>query len=180
MTVNTPAGLDEQQKSILKRMAMEGCDWKQVHATVSGIKPVTQKLVKEMMESHAAGISLKAEAKKEGAQLIEKFLNGAKDGAKVDDLAALLEQALYRDILRRYANSGEPLVSMTMEQLLNLDLKYRNTRLAQARQEKDNANNNGNQGDKLERIRRLHDERESSGGDDKKTSGPEASVGLVG
>ena len=165
MTVNTPAGLTDQQKALIKQMSMEKADWKQVHATVSGIKPVTQKLVKEMMESLAAGVCLKANAKKEGAQLIEKFLNGAKEGAEVDDLAALLEQALYRDILRRYADSGEPLVSMTMEQLLNLDLKYRNTRLAQARQEKDKTNDNGNQGDKLERIRRLHDARESSGGD---------------
>jgi hypothetical protein len=179
MPVNTPAGLNEDQKSLIKSLAMEGADWKKVHAMVSGIKPVTQKLVKEMMESHANTITLKADAKKEGAQLIEKFLSGVKDGAEVDDLAALLEQALYRDILRRYANSGEPLVSMTMEQLLNLDLKYRSTRLAQARQDKEKSNNNGNQGDKLERIRRLHDERESSGNGDQKSSKPKASVGLA-
>lgn len=179
MTINTPAGLTEQQKSLIKRMSMEKADWRQVHAAVSGIKPVTQKLVKEMMESLAVGVSLKADAKKEGAQLIEKFLNSAKDGVEVDDLAALLEQAVYRDILRRYAESGEPLVSMTMEQLLNLDLKYRNTRLAQKRQGGDRVNNNVQQGDRLERIRKLHDAK-SSGCGDKKTAESGASVGLVG
>jgi len=177
-TVNTPAGLDEQQKSTIKRMAMDGSDWKQVHATVSGIKPVTHKLVKEMMESYAVGVSLKADAKKEGALLIEKFLNSAKEGVEVGDLSALLEQAVYRDILRRYARSGEPLISMTMEQLLNLDLKYRNTRLAQKRQDGDQKNNNEKQGDRLERIRRLYDEK-SSGNGDKKSSGSKTSVGLA-
>ncbi|HEB72202.1 MAG TPA: hypothetical protein ENI77_06220 [Nitrospirae bacterium] len=176
--VNTPAGLDDQQKSLIKRMSMEGADWKQVHATVSGIKPVTQKLVKEMMESLAVGVSLKADAKKEGALLIEKFLSNAKEGVEVGDLSALLEQAVYRDILRRYAQSGEPLVSMTIEQLLNLDLKYRNTRLAQKRQDGDRMNNNPKQGERLERIRKLYAEK-SSGDGDKKPTGPGASVGLV-
>ena len=128
--INLAGRLNEQQKSLIKQGVLEGKEWKEVHALVSGIAPVTQALVKEMMEKYSSGLHVKAEAKLEGARLIEQFLKEAKEGADVDSMAALLEQALYRDILRRYMEAGDPLVSMTMEQLLKLDITYRTARLA--------------------------------------------------
>lgn len=85
---------------------------------------------KKLTSKQVAVLNAKKEAKKEGSKLIEIFLADAKDGAEVDDMAALLEQALYRDILRRYMEDEDAIKQIGLEQLLKLDISYRKIRIA--------------------------------------------------
>ncbi|MFW2331142.1 MAG: hypothetical protein ACN4E2_02445 [Nitrospinota bacterium] len=55
--------------------------------------------------------------------MIKKFLSDMKDSIKVEDMSALLETAIYRDILRRYVETDD-FVSISTDQLLKLGLTY--------------------------------------------------------
>ncbi len=177
--VNTESGLTGTQKSLIKQGALEGADWKTVHDIVCGEKPVTQSLVKRMMEQCSARRSVKIHAKQEGARIIRDFLQGVRDGSDVEDLAALLELALYHDMLRRYAEAADPLVSMTMEQILKLDIAYRGARLARKKQDSTTGNNEDeNTRNAIEELRIEADKRRAgSDGEENTRSG--AAVGLA-
>lgn len=133
--VNTVSRLGEEQMAVIRRGAVGKKDIRQVHEEVCAVRPATQKVVREAMEKVAGEMNARSDAKREGARLVRGFLKMAKEGADIDDMAAALEQAVYRDILRRYAEAGDPLVSMTMEQLLRLDLSYRSARLSKRKEE---------------------------------------------
>lgn len=133
--MSSSAKLTNEQRAIIRAGALNGIDWESVHGEVDQIKPVTQKLVKKLMEEFAAERSVKSEAKKEGSRIVREFLEKAKNGVDVDDMEAALEQAVYWDILRRYAQAGDAFVSMTMEQILKLEISYRAARLARHKKE---------------------------------------------
>jgi len=177
--VNTESGLSETQKSLIKQGALEGEEWKTVHDIVCGEKPVTQSLVKRMMEQYSARQSVKTHAKLEGARVIRDFLQGVREGSDVEDLAALLELALYHDMLRRYAQAADPLVSMTMEQILKLDIAYRGARLARNKRDRTTGNNEDeNTSDAIEELRIEADKRRAAGdGEENTRSG--AALGLA-
>lgn len=179
--VNVAAKLTGEQRGLIRQAALEGRDWRETHEMVCEIRPVTQTLVRKMMEQSAAEISAKGEAKREGARIIHEFLDNARQGADVDDMAALLEQALYRDILRRYAASGDPLVSMTMDELLKLAVAY--SASVQARRKgdgKDGGKSAENGIYEIERLLKLFEERKNGAGDSGQTeAGSGAACGLV-
>ncbi len=129
--------LTDEHKTIIRRGAINGDDWRMVHNDVCRVSPVTQRLVKQMMERYASDVAIKSEAKKEGSRMVQEFLQKALDGNDVDDMAAALENAIYRDILRRYADAGDALVSMTMEQVLKMEMTYRASRLTQKKRATD-------------------------------------------
>ncbi|MBI4665358.1 MAG: hypothetical protein HY751_02985 [Nitrospinae bacterium] len=94
---------------------------------------ITLRAVPDDMETQA--MELKRHFKQEGARLIREFLERAKTGSDVEDMAALLELAIYRDLLRRYADDDKALERISMEQLLKLDIYYRRARLQARREE---------------------------------------------
>ena len=133
--VNTESGLTPELKAVIWQGVLERKDWRAVYDEACAVRPVTQRLVKETMEKLAAEFSGRVEAKREGTLIVREFLRKAAEGADVDDMAAVLEQAVYRDLLRRYSESGDPLGPMTVEQLLKIDLSYRSARAARTRRE---------------------------------------------
>ncbi len=139
--VNTPSGLTDRQMAVIRQCAQDGKDWKSTYKRICEIKQVTQKLVREQMELYSAEIAARSTAKKEGAALIDQYLANIKDGADVDDMTALIEQALYRDILRRYSEADNALAHMTMGEVLKLDIAYRGARLNRLKFEKDTIKN---------------------------------------
>ncbi|VAX21100.1 hypothetical protein MNBD_NITROSPINAE02-501 [hydrothermal vent metagenome] len=136
-SINYANQLTDEHKSIIRHGAINGDDWRAIHNEVCQVSPVTQKLVKKMMERYASDVAIKSSAKREGARVVHEFLEKALSGNDVDDMAAALENAVYRDILRRYADAGDALVSMTMEQVLKLEMTYRASRLTQKKRAAD-------------------------------------------
>ena len=134
-SVNTPSRLNDEQMAVIRQGTVKGREWKEVYDNVCAIRPATQSVVRETMEKVASESGAKSEIKREGTRLVREFLHRAKEGADVDDMAAVLENAVYHDLLRRYADAGDPLVSMTMDQLLKLDLSYRSARLSKTKHE---------------------------------------------
>lgn len=153
---NTPAQLTDTQDAIIRRAVLDGADWKSAYEQVCAIRPVTQSLVRQMMERYSQTLAVRGHAKREGAALIRQFYQSAREGAPVEELSALLELAVYHDILRRYAQSADPLVSMTMEQILKLDLSYRAAR-KQSRDPREPQENS----DDIERLRDYVEQRRS-------------------
>ncbi|VAX15343.1 hypothetical protein MNBD_NITROSPINAE04-1950 [hydrothermal vent metagenome] len=135
MSSNHPSQLTDNQKATIRHGVLNGIDWTTVWEQVSYEKPVTKSLVQKEMERIASERNVKYGAKREGALLVQEFLQKVKDGVEVDDMAAALEQAVYRDILRRYADAADPLITMTMEQVLKIDMSYRSARLAKHKHE---------------------------------------------
>ena len=78
--INSPSRLDTDQKSIIRQGALDKLCWRDVHDNVSGIRPVTQKLVRELMEEYSTDLAAKSSAKAEGSALIKKFLENAREG----------------------------------------------------------------------------------------------------
>ena len=136
--VNKPSGLTDTQMEIIRKCTLEKRDFDTTWHRIRNTKPaMTKKLVREMMEVYSAQLSARSTAKQEGAEMVEQYLNNVRDGVDVDDMTTLLEQALYRDILRRYSQLDDPLVGMTMEQVLKIDIAYRGSRLSRLKYEKD-------------------------------------------
>lgn len=178
--VNVAAKLTGEQRGLIRQAALEGRDWRETHELACAIRPVTQTLVRKMMEQSAAELSAKGEAKREGARIIHEFLDNARQGADVDDMAALLEQALYRDILRRYAAAGDPLVSMTMDELLKLAVAYSASVQARRRDGKGGAKEAENGIFEIERLLKLFEERANGADDSGQTAaGGGAACGLA-
>ncbi|MGK7346297.1 MAG: hypothetical protein ACNS63_10880 [Candidatus Nitrospinota bacterium M3_3B_026] len=132
-SVNTLSRLSRPQWAAIKAGVVKGLDLKTVHDQVCAEREATIKVVQEAMEKISTQFSTRSRVKREGARIVEDFLKKAREGADVEDMAAVLENAVYRDILRRYADAADPLAAMTMENILKLDLSYRSARLAKSK-----------------------------------------------
>ena len=115
---------------------MEGEPLTTITKKAKKLGSATQKQVTKIVETDITVRDQKRSAKKEGADLVEKFLQNARDGADVDDLAALIEQALYRDIVRRYAEGRGEIDQLGISELFKLDISYRKIRLTREKAEK--------------------------------------------
>ena len=130
------AKLSKAQIDVIKQGAMEGTPLATLTGIARKLGPVTQAEVAKIVEPDIAVRDQKREAKKEGTDLLGKFVQNARDGAEVDDMAALIEHALYRDILRRYAEGKSEIDELGISELFKLDLSYRKVRLTREKAEK--------------------------------------------
>jgi len=122
--------LTEKQMRAMERGVYAGLDTDCIIGAVLALGEADKADVETEIEKARAAFDLKKHFKKEGARLIREFLERAKSGSDVDDISALLELAIYRDLLRRYAEDERSLSNIPMDELLKLDLSYRRVRLA--------------------------------------------------
>ncbi len=86
-------------------------------------------------------IGTKKAFKKKGADIVQKFLDGVKEGGDVSDLQAVLEQAVYFDCLRRYAADEDGFLNdMNPKDLLKITHDYQKARLRKAAAGPDSGN----------------------------------------
>ncbi len=157
MSNNHSSCLSENQLKVIRNGVRQKRDWESVCKEVCAEKPVTQKLVRDEMDKVAQMDAKIYGAKREGTRLINEFLEKIKDGDDVDGMAALFEQAIYRDILRRYAELADPFVSMSTEQILKLEMAYRTARGSKQNLKKNEPN-------EMERLRKVIGERATNNG----------------
>lgn len=94
---------------------------------------ITLREITMRKEEYEHGVGKKKFFKQKGADMVCKFLEGAKEGADVSDLQAVLEQAVYFDCLRRYANDEDGfLESINTKDLLKITSDYQKLRLKRA------------------------------------------------
>lgn len=158
MSNNHSSCLSKSQVAIIRGGVRSGRDWESVWNEVCEEKYVTKTLVRDEMDSVAQMHVKRYGAKREGTRLINELLEKIKDGDDVEGMAALFEQAIYRDILRRYAELADPFVSMSTEQILKLEMAYRSARNGKQNLKKSEPN-------EMERLRKVIGERVANNGD---------------
>ncbi|MBI5816684.1 MAG: hypothetical protein HZB29_13865 [Nitrospinae bacterium] len=122
--------LSDEQKDAVERAFAAGSPKAEILREALALGPAREEDVADEIEKMEAAAQLKRHFKKEGARIIRDFLDRAKAGSDVDDIAALLELAIYRDLLRRCAEDEKSLGRISMEQLLKFDIHYRRVRIA--------------------------------------------------
>jgi len=134
-TVKRPAGgLSPEAEMVVRNGARSGHS---VHKIQKDIREslgekATQKQIARRMEECLRNTDTKKRFKKKGADIVAKFLEGAREGADVRDLQAVLEQAVYFDCLRRYASDENFLLDMSPRDLLKITSEYRKQKLKSA------------------------------------------------
>jgi len=94
---------------------------------------ITLKTISQKKENHDRQVGTKKLFKQKGADIVRKFLEKAKEGGDVSDLQAALEQAVYRDCLRRYAAEEDNfLQDVNTKELLKITHDYQKARLRAA------------------------------------------------
>lgn len=78
-------------------------------------------------------VEAKQYLKRKGADLVSEFLEKAMGGGDISELQTVLSNAVYLDMLRRYAAEEEPLDGIGMKDLLKLTNDYERIRLASRR-----------------------------------------------
>ncbi len=132
----SPGDLSDAQWGLLKEGVAEKMSQSDLYELSKDAGPCSRDAVREAVRFLQDEQKHKHAAKREGADLVAKFLEDARNGAAgLDEMAALLESALSRDILRRYAERNEVMAEISFENLLKLDLSYRKLRLAGAKRE---------------------------------------------
>lgn len=159
MSNNHTSCLSANQLALIRSGVREKRDWESVWKEASGEKLLAQKLVREEMDKVAQNDAKISGAKREGTRLINEFLEKIKDGDEVEGMSALFEQAIYRDILRRYAELADPFASMSTEQILKLEMAYRSARAGKHKTDK-------NQKNEMEHLREVIGKRISKNGAD--------------
>ncbi|GMT42513.1 MAG: hypothetical protein IEMM0002_0924 [bacterium] len=91
---------------------------------------VTLREILRSSDEYRQKIDTKKVFKKKGADIVRKFLKGIKKGTDVSDLQTVLEQAVYFDCLRRYADEEDTfLQKINPKDLLKITSDYQKLRL---------------------------------------------------
>ena len=94
---------------------------------------VTLKAITRRKARLETEIGTKKLFKKKGADIVRKFLDTVKEGGDVGDIQAVLEQAVYFDCLRRYADDEDGfLQDVNTKELLKITHDYQKVRLRKA------------------------------------------------
>lgn len=86
--------------------------------------------IKHRREKNRRLVETKQYLKRKGADLVAEFLEKARGGGDPSDLQTVLTNAVYLDLLRRYAAEEEPLDGIGMKELLKLSNDYWKMRIA--------------------------------------------------
>jgi hypothetical protein len=129
-----PGALSDAQWELVREGMAEKMSQHDIWELVKEAGPANRDAVREACRVFRERNRTKTEAKREGAEIAQRFLERVKAGdeADVEEMSALIENALYRDILRRYAEKNEVMADISFERLLKLDLSYRKLRLARS------------------------------------------------
>lgn len=131
MSERLPTGaISAEQKALIEKGLASGLSFDAIRREVLEIGSVSGDDLRDEVDRIGQIVELRRQFKKEGARLMREFVNRVKSGSDVDDMAAMLELAIYRDLLRRYTEDDKALERISMEQLLKLDIRYRMARIA--------------------------------------------------
>lgn len=91
---------------------------------------VAQKTINNLKTVYDRSLRTKRFFKKKGADIVREFLEKAKGGTDVSDLQAVVTQAVYTDLFRRYESEDDALKGIGMKDLLMLTRDYQKLNLA--------------------------------------------------
>ena len=119
-----------EQKAAIERGLASGASFDAIRREVLSKGYVPDEDIRDEIDRLGQVLELRRHFKKEGARLMREFVDRLKSGSDVEDMSAMLELAIYRDLLRRYAEDDKALDRISIEQLLKLDIHYRRVRIA--------------------------------------------------
>ena len=118
------------QKKLIERGVSAGLDFDAIRIRVRELGHVSSDDLRDEVDGITQVIELRKQFKKEGVRLMREFMGRVTSGSDVDDMAAMLEIAIYRDLLRRYTENDKALEGIPFDRLLMLDIHYRRARIA--------------------------------------------------
>jgi hypothetical protein len=123
-------GITPAQKRIIEREIASGTSFDDIYIRVRELGPASKEELRDEVDGQRQVIELRRQFKKEGVRLMREFMNRVRTGSDVDDMAAMLELAIYRDLLRRYTEDEKALTGIPLDKLLMIDIHYRRVRIA--------------------------------------------------
>lgn len=118
------------QKKLIEKRVAAGDSFDAIRARVRELGHVGNEDLRDEFDEISQVVDLRRQLKKEGARLMREFIGRVKNGSDVDDMAAMLEIAIYRDLLRRYMEDDKALTGVPIDKLLMIDIHYRRARIA--------------------------------------------------
>jgi hypothetical protein len=123
-------GITQAQKNRIERCVAAGDDFEAIYIRVRELGHASKEELRDEVDGQRQVIELRRQFKREGVRLMRDFMNRVRTGSDVDDMAAMLELAIYRDLLRRYTENEKALEEVKLEALLRIDIQYRRVRIA--------------------------------------------------
>jgi hypothetical protein len=118
------------QKNRIERCVAAGDDFEAIYTRVRELGHVTREELRDEVDGQMQVIGLRRQLKKESVRVMSEFMGRVRSGSDVDDMAAMLEIAIYRDLLRRYTENDKALEGIPLDKLLMIDIHYRRARIA--------------------------------------------------
>ncbi|MBF0292015.1 MAG: hypothetical protein HQK86_07635 [Nitrospinae bacterium] len=118
------------QKKLIEKGVIAGLSFEAIRARVRELGHVGNDDLRDEVDGISQALELRRQFKKEGVRLMREFVGRVKNGSDVEDMAAMIEISIYRDLLRRYTEDEKTLERIPTEQLLKLDVRYRMARIA--------------------------------------------------
>lgn len=122
------------QRKLIEKGVAAGLPFEAIRARVRELGHVSSDDLRDEVDGITQVIELRRQFKKEGVRLMREFMGRIRSGSDVDDMAAMLELAIYRDLLRRYTENEKALENIKLEELLRIDIQYRRARIASQRE----------------------------------------------
>lgn len=120
----------KSERELIYRRTIEGASLKSIVEEVRSSSEVTRAAIRAEWIRSKELFARRRRAKRVGSEMMSAFLDSVRsDSAGAQDMAALIETALYRDILQRLSAS-DGIETMSLETLLKFDISYRRLRMA--------------------------------------------------
>lgn len=123
-------GITPTQRKIIEKEIASGTSFDDIYIRVRELGRASKEELRDEVDGQTQVIGLRRQLKKESVRVMSEFMGRVRSGSDVDDMAAMLELAIYRDLLRRYTENDKALEEVKLEALLRIDIQYRRVRLA--------------------------------------------------
>lgn len=135
MKEGMPTGeITPTQRKLIEKWVASGLSFDAIRIRAREFGHVSNDDLRDEVEGISQVVELRKQFKKEGVRLMREFVGRVKSGSDVDDMAAMLELAIYRDLLRRYTEDDKALTGIPLDKLLMIDIHYRRARIALQRE----------------------------------------------
>lgn len=123
-------GITPTQRKIIEKEIASGTSFEAIYTRVRELGHASKEELRDEVDGQTQVIGLRRQLKKEGVRVMSEFMGRVRSGSDVDDMAAMLEIAIYRDLLRRYTENDKALEGIPLDKLLMIDIHYRRARIA--------------------------------------------------